>query len=203
MIKNIVLDIGGVLQKETWDIPASIISQKKIISASKLKQIVQKDREHHLNLHETGKISTGKYYAFILGNLGLEINEQNKSIIRSALKNVWGELNQELVEVIKIAKAEKKLILSTSFEEIEENAKEKDYLKYFNNVYFSHRIGFRKPDKQAYMYVLNKEGIIPKETLFIDNRKENLKPARQLGIKTLLFTSNKEVERKLKRFKLI
>jgi FMN phosphatase YigB (HAD superfamily) len=39
--------------------------------------------------------------------------------------------------------------------------------------------------------------------LFIDNREWNLKPARKLGMKTILFKNNKQTIKDLKKLKLL
>ena len=53
------------------------------------------------------------------------------------------------------------------------------------NIYgilFLHEICFRKPNLEAYEYVLNAEGLNPTETLFIDDLERNVICARQTGM---------------------
>jgi len=51
----------------------------------------------------------------------------------------------------------------------------------------------RKPHKDIYEYVLNKEHLIPEETLFIDDSAQNLVPAKELGINTYLMKIDEEL----------
>jgi FMN phosphatase YigB (HAD superfamily) len=46
-----------------------------------------------------------------------------------------------------------------------------------------------KPDPAIYRYTLEKLGVRPEETLFIDDRQENVEAATALGMKALLFTT--------------
>ena len=55
---------------------------------------------------------------------------------------------------------------------------------FFDHVYFSHEIGFRKPDASAYEFILNKHNLKAEETLFIDDKLENIEAAQKLNIKT-------------------
>ena len=44
-----------------------------------------------------------------------------------------------------------------------------------------------KPDAGIYRYLLETYGLIPEESLFIDDRPENIEAARELGIKGVVF----------------
>ncbi len=56
-----------------------------------------------------------------------------------------------------------------------------DFYQCFEKVYFSHEIGVRKPDEEAYYYLVNKHEVQPKRTLFIDDKDFNTNAAEALG----------------------
>lgn len=56
-----------------------------------------------------------------------------------------------------------------------------DFYQCFEKVYFSHEIGVRKPDAEAFNYVLSKHDIQPKRTLVVDDKKFNTDAAQELG----------------------
>lgn len=60
---------------------------------------------------------------------------------------------------------------------------------HFNEAFLSYETGWRKPDLGAYHYVLGAIGLLPQEVVFVDDQKVNLKPAQELGMKTILATS--------------
>ena len=60
----------------------------------------------------------------------------------------------------------------------------------FQQVFYSHQIGERKPDREAFEHVLDKMGFIPGETVLFDDLPENLEAASALGIKTELVQRN-------------
>ena len=63
--------------------------------------------------------------------------------------------------------------------------------KYFELIISSCDVGVAKPEREIYEILLDKIKISPEEIIFIDNREENLIPAKNLGIKTHLFKSKK------------
>ena len=58
----------------------------------------------------------------------------------------------------------------------------------FEKVYFSHHLRMRKPEAQIYRHVLAEQGLQPSETLFLDDRADNLAAAEAEGICTHLVT---------------
>jgi epoxide hydrolase-like predicted phosphatase len=56
----------------------------------------------------------------------------------------------------------------------------------FDHVFLSCEIGLRKPDPAIYQYVLGHIKLTGPECLYIDDLTENLIPARNLGMKTIL-----------------
>ena len=59
----------------------------------------------------------------------------------------------------------------------------RDFYSCFEKVYFSYEIGIRKPDENAFRYIINNHNLNPKKTLFIDDKKENTDVAEKLGFK--------------------
>ena len=55
----------------------------------------------------------------------------------------------------------------------------------FEKCYYSHEIGHRKPNSEAFTVVLEDAGLDPKKTLFVDDLKPNTETAEKLGMKAL------------------
>jgi epoxide hydrolase-like predicted phosphatase len=73
----------------------------------------------------------------------------------------------------------------------------KEKIKHFNPVIISCDVGFKKPDPRIYTLILKRLKLKPKQVVFIDNQSWNLPPARKLGIKTILFKTNKQLFKQL------
>jgi len=69
----------------------------------------------------------------------------------------------------------------------------------FEKTYYSHFVGLRKPDSAFFEKVLNENGLVAEETLFIDDIAANLEPAKALGIQTFLMQAPDTVQDFIKR----
>ncbi|MFO7869024.1 MAG: HAD-IA family hydrolase [Bacteroidales bacterium] len=63
----------------------------------------------------------------------------------------------------------------------------------FDNVWYSHEIHRRKPDTLTYTHVMNHANIEPSQTLFLDDKPENLRGAEQAGVDTVHIDSNNSI----------
>jgi putative hydrolase of the HAD superfamily len=61
--------------------------------------------------------------------------------------------------------------------------------QHFGHRYYSCRLAAAKPGPRAFQLVLSDLGGPPEEVLFIDDRTENTRTARALGMRTITFTS--------------
>src|SRR6185437_3496845 len=65
---------------------------------------------------------------------------------------------------------------------------------FFDKVYYSHRVGMRKPDKEIFQHILDENGIKPEETLFIDDSPQHIATAQSLGIQTIYLEKGMTIE---------
>ena len=73
---------------------------------------------------------------------------------------------------------------------------EEEYKKFytlFNKVYYSHEIGFRKPNTESFQLILNENDLMPKKVLFIDDSHQHIQGAEKLGIQTYHLQNNEEI----------
>lgn len=146
-----------------------------------------------------GKVSEKKTLSTISKNLSLVPKRLEKVIIKG-----YRKLFTENKELYKYAYRLKKrgykiAILSDQWVFSKKALINEKLLKKFNAVVVSSDIGIRKPNPEIYKLTLKKLGVNPEESIFIDNRKWNLKPAKKLGMKTILFKNNKQAIRETER----
>ena len=67
----------------------------------------------------------------------------------------------------------------------------------FKTPYFSHKMGQRKPDPASFQFILDKEGLIAAETLFIDDNEPNVIAAASIGMQVLYLQLGMRVENDL------
>ena len=98
-------------------------------------------------------------------------------------------LDPEMIDILTQLKENSRVVCGTNTIESHYNyhLKQGDY-NVFDTVYASNIIGLSKPEPDFYRYILNKEGIVPESTVFVDDTPENIFSAREIGIKSILFT---------------
>jgi putative hydrolase of the HAD superfamily len=69
--------------------------------------------------------------------------------------------------------------------EFEKEVADYPFESLFQTPYYSHKMGMRKPDSASFQYILDKEGLIAGETLFIDDNEPNILAAASVGLKVL------------------
>ncbi len=74
---------------------------------------------------------------------------------------------------------------------------ERGHLRAFDRIYASQLMGCVKPDPAFYRYILEREGVPAHGAFFIDDRQENVRAARDLGIEAVRFTGCDDLRREL------
>ncbi|OGH06104.1 MAG: hypothetical protein A2W22_04295 [Candidatus Levybacteria bacterium RBG_16_35_11] len=151
--------------------------------------------------YSTGKISEEEFwkrYLFTARANSIDI-DYAKNFYRRNQKE-----NENMLSLLrKLAKNYILAALTTIPKEWLKFKKEKFNLdKYFKTIVASGEVGLRKPDPLVYKMILDKLKIPANHILFIDDREDLLLPAKDLGIKTILFRGQKDLEEKLKELEI-
>ncbi len=121
------------------------------------------------------------------------------SLLKESFKKRFHPNKQLLKTLPKLGKKYKTAILSDqtkfSYEVFEKNY---SLSKRVDLAVWSQKEKIRKPDKKIFRLVLKRLKIPAKNCVFIDNRDWNLEPAKKLGMKTILFKTNKQLFKQLK-----
>ena len=136
---------------------------------------------------ETGKISRGEF----LG--GIQRNIENATIeqILVAWNAILLDFPRYRLEFLQLLSTKYRLFLLSNTDAIHiETFKLKNGISFYNDfyqcfekVYFSFEIGLRKPDLEIFNHLINNHNLDPKQTLFVDDKKENTDAALTLGFK--------------------
>ena len=76
------------------------------------------------------------------------------------------------------------------------------FINMFDGLIISGKEKLVKPDKKIYLLAISKFNLIPKETVFIDDRIENIKAAKKLSFKTIHLKNPELIKLKIKKFLL-
>ena len=72
------------------------------------------------------------------------------------------------------------------------------FFKYFDGGVISWEVKVNKPDTRIYNFLLSNCGILPEESVFIDDTEENILAAQALGIAGIHFTDKTDLPSKIK-----
>ncbi len=215
-IKAIIFDVGGVLQLPKY--PTRLIQDSHLSGvpkhcghrnkgiheylANKLKIVLDQwfdaiDTYYALSIE--GKISEKELMSRISKNLHVSQGKLKGLIIKAYKRQFI--LNKELINVAsKLKKQGYKVgILSDQWQLSKRALMPKSLTKKFNPVLVSCDNGIRKPNKDYYKLLLKRLKLKPSQIVFIDNQEWNIKPAKKLGIKTILFKNNKQAIKSLEK----
>lgn len=137
---------------------------------------------------------TGEQFWRLVGtNSGLELTETQLAELMRADIDLWGELNQPMVEwVWDLHRANIRTgILSNMGDVMSAGLVAKyDWLGRFHNKIWSHDLKLAKPELEIYHHAVRGLETAPDRILFIDDKEENLVPARQAGLQTICYTTH-------------
>ena len=197
-IKNIIFDLGNVLTDIDYNKTIEAFEKLGIENfKSRFSPLKMDDLFENL---ETGKISDADFYDSIK-------KISSAPLSNSQIENAWNALflnfrTESLPFLEKMAETHNLYLLSntnsihlTKFKEIFTRDTRKPSLdSYFIKTYYSNLIGLRKPDAEAYAFVLQDAKLVAAETLFIDDLVTNIEGAKILGIQTHHLLPGERVE---------
>lgn len=189
MIKNLIFDFGGVFCTADLD---SCVAAFKALGFS--------DIENYLNRYaqkgkfgdlEAGKITDGEFLEYVRSHTGREVTyEECRNAWLSFIAGICGDNLAQITELK--AKGYRVALLSNT------NAFVASWIRHDilgvgldsyidrEHQYLSFEMKCMKPAAGIFEKLLECEGFVPGETLFIDDSEVNLESARDLGIRTFL-----------------
>ncbi|MDX2430842.1 MAG: HAD family phosphatase [Bacteroides sp.] len=187
-IKNILFDLGGVILD--IDVHATLKGFYELGFPSELLQYPNNMTSDLFFRYETGKIGTKEFRNEIRKITGLDFSDE-------ALDEAWTamivRIPEERTLLLEKLKERYDLYMLSNTSPLHAPVFEQMYLEkagrpmkdLFKEIYYSYEIGWHKPDKEAWEYVINDAGIVPQETLFLDDNIHNIKASQELGFQAI------------------
>ena len=182
MIKNLIFDFGDVFLN--LDKPGAM---KNALDLFQIETLT--DEMVAINcLYEQGLVSTSEFMDYYIIYFP-HISKQDIIDIWNYVLVEFPKYKLEFLQNLHNQNNYKLILLSNTNELHMEWVKNKvpfyvEFKNCFEKFYLSHEINLRKPDKEIFEFVLNENKLIPSETLFIDDTKENTDAANQIGLHT-------------------
>lgn len=196
-IKNVILDLGGVLvdidPNETYK------AFKRIFLPDVIVNINWDDLPEVVVAMETGTWSKNKFKKTMLQSC-------KPGVSASQMIDAWCAMLLEFraprVKMVQdLAQKYSIYLLSNTnvyhvgyFEKEFQNRFHFHLKELFNKVYYSNEIAYRKPDKKAFEYVLNDAGLLASETVLVDDNPQNCMAAQGMGMQAIQVPQDTGIE---------
>lgn len=197
-IKALIFDVGGVLQLGEEGKKRGVhVDVAKSLRISIDQYFDSIDTIYAESIE--GNVSEKKTLKVMARNLKTTPKKLKKLFIRTYKKKF--KFNREFFKyAIKKKKEGYKIaILSDQWWLSKTALITKKFQKKFDLIIVSTNVKVRKPNLKIYRLTLKKLKLPAKQTVFIDNQEWNIKPAKKLGMKTILFKNNKQTIRELEK----
>jgi putative hydrolase of the HAD superfamily len=204
-IKNIILDLGGVLFDLNYEKTNEEFGKLGLSNAfTKANQIDIFDEI------EEGKISPAEFFD---GINSLSGKNHNHDVIKVAWNIMLLGMPKTRLALLVNLKSKYRMFLYSNTNQIhiervykmlEEQLGIKNLDAYFEVVYLSNTLGIRKPKAEGFKYIVKTHQLKGEETLFIDDSPQHIEGALKANIKAEWLDLHKEdIHQMLKRFELI
>jgi putative hydrolase of the HAD superfamily len=196
MIKNIVFDMGGVLVDVHRD---RAVRRFQAIGVADAEQLI--DSYHHKGIFldiESGAIDGDTFCRLLCEHAG-------KQIPREAIEQAWRSIidppeSYKLDYLLALRKRYRTFVLSNNNPILIDrwartgsfSSAGRPITDYFDKVYVSYEMKCVKPDIEIFRMMVKDSGIVPAETLFLDDSPDNIRSAVETGFRTYLVRNGED-----------
>jgi putative hydrolase of the HAD superfamily len=197
-VKAVVFDYGNVLclppTTEEIEDSARILG----LSTDAFQELWGRNRD----LYDRGDLSAERYWRELAEAAGTTLATAQLHELYERDVRMWSRLNPEMLTWLTILSASgmRVAILSNMHLGMVHHARQAfQWLECVHHATFSAEVRLIKPDPEIYACCLQGLGVTPADTLFIDDREDNVLAARALGIHALQFHSIQQLRTDLEQ----
>ena len=196
-IHNIILDLGGVILNIDPQLTVDAFRKLGWVNFfDENNQALNKDLFYNL---EMGCSSPEAFRANVRSNIKNQVDDKQ---IDEAWSAMILDIPSDRIAYLNMLKKDYRLFLLSNTNEIHKIKFHQEFEEkfgyslfgLFERNFYSHEMGMRKPNTQIFIQALDEAGLIPGETLFIDDMKDNTDAAQTTGMKVLNIQQGKLLE---------
>ncbi len=197
-IKHIIFDLGGVILNINYSLTENAFKNLGITNFNDL--FTQLKQTSLFDQLETGKISKRDFIIAMQQWSPVPITESQIIEAWNAMLLDFPLVRLSLLQQLRLHHdlfllSNTNIIHEEAFNNILFNAHGMQSIGlFFDKVYYSHRLGLRKPNKDIFEYILNENNLKPENTLFIDDSPQHITTAKELNIQTIHLTNGMTIE---------
>ena len=187
MIKNIILDVGGVILDDSKENIEKILKKDS-------KEIYKKAFGGNFKKCLLGEMTVDEHIKLLKEDKDYEdinyiLNKKNLKITYPLFKE-----NYEYIKTLK-NKGYKLFILSNITEDSYLYMKEEKLLDIMDGGIYSYQEHLVKPDEKIYELIIKKYNLKKEETIFFDDKEKNVEAAKKCNIKSIKFETIEDIKK--------
>ncbi|CAN5223877.1 HAD family phosphatase [soil metagenome] len=197
MIHNIIFDLGGVILN--LDAEATRKSFEDLGMRDFVNQYSFAKQSGIFDSFDRGEIAEQEFRNHLKKYLPENTSDES---VDKAWNAMLLDLPENRLQLLILLRKKYRLFLLSNTNEIhikafsadlEKTFGFSDFTGYFEKVYYSCRIGKRKPDIETFQFVLDENKLKAEETLFIDDSPQHISGAEKLLLKTYLLKPGEDI----------
>jgi HAD superfamily hydrolase (TIGR01509 family) len=197
VVRNVVFDAGGVLLE--WD-PPRVVAEfypDPQVQAQVREFIFEHPDWHEYDRGTLTAATAGEHFAKLSGRSPAEVNQLLRATAES-LRPIGGTIR--LLE--DLASMGIRLFLLSNMPEATYDIliRRHDFFRHFEHLVISGKLLLLKPEPAIYKHLVETTGIVPGESVFIDDLLRNVIAARESGLKAIQFTTPEACRAELRRW---
>jgi putative hydrolase of the HAD superfamily len=196
-IKNVVFDVGGVLLD--WN-PPTVIARLHPDPADQAR--IRQQMFEHADWHEfdRGGLSFDAAIAHFAKQAGITEEESRALMLetRESLAPIAGTV--ALLDDLAAAGIHLFLLSNMPESTYEYLVRKHAFFSHFRHLVISGKILLIKPDHAIYNHLVEKTGIVPAESVFIDDMPRNVVAARECGLHAIQFRDPESCRAELRAY---
>lgn len=199
MITTIIFDLGGVIINLRYQNTIDAFSKLCGFDVSSL--YTQHQQVALFDQYETGQISSADFRDGMRSLLGITCDD---ATIDRAWNAMLLDIPPSRIELLQALARRKRIFLLSNTNEIHKAECDRIFAEtvaianpdltlssLFERAYYSHEVGDRKPHPQLFQRVIDEQGLIPSETLFIEDTLQHIQGAASVGLQTIHLTGDR------------
>jgi glucose-1-phosphatase len=185
-VKTLLLDFGGVLFDIDYQLPIEAFAKLGFKDFGTL--YTQAAQNQWFDDLETGKIDNESFYKYLHSFVPLAQRDQVVQAWNSILLTLRAD---EVAFVKKLRDSGLRTLMLSNTNAIHVSEFEKtidqtmgidQFRAAFDEIYYSNVIGIKKPYPSTFLSICSRNGILPSETLFIDDSIQHVNGAAEAGL---------------------
>ena len=196
-IRAVIFDFGGVLVRMVDDRPRLRLAQQLGIPLSQLDYLVF--FSDSAQKASRGEVTVGMHWEAVRAALGIQ-----PEAMAGFLEQYWSadDVNWALLEYIRKLHPRYKVgLLSNAWDDLRQTMHERWNIDgLFDELIISAEVKMVKPDPHIFHLALERLGVQPAETVFIDDIIENVEAARRVGLFAIQYQNMPQTLAELNRY---